>query len=372
MVNTEIFPQKIALGTNFCNRVKEQAFLKDKITGTRPSLIISPRRYGKTSLGIYVLERLRIPYVHLDLFPLTSTEDIETTLLSGIGDILARCEPTPKKALKVISEFFGQLSVSFSIIKAKVEVTLTRRIGTAKTLQTALKSLDEVLHKKKMKAVIFLDEFQRLSQIESSEEIEGAIRHVAQQSKNLVFIFSGSNRHLLGKMFDESHRPLYKLCDRLVLERISESDYTDFFQKQALQTWKKQLHQDIIDAIFECTECHPYYINALCYRLWKENHITKATVVFDTWKNYALGEKSTVFRELEGLSSNQFKLLVSLARYGNTKSVFGDDFIHSSGMALSSTKQALKVLQEKDYIYQHDNMYRILDPLIKYILAERL
>ena len=40
-------------------------------------------------------------------------------------------------------------------------------------------------------------------------------------------------------------------------------------------------------------------------------------------------------------------------------------------MALSSAKQSLKVLQEKDYVYYNGNFYQILDPLIEYILAER-
>ncbi len=41
-----------------------------------------------------------------------------------------------------------------------------------------------------------------------------------------------------------------------------------------------------------------------------------------------------------------------------------------SGIALSSAKQALKVLQEKDYIYRDNKLYRILDPLIKYVLTK--
>ena len=54
------FPQKLAMGGNFCNRVQEQCHLRDNIIGARPSLIISPRRYGKTSLGLYIVNKLSI------------------------------------------------------------------------------------------------------------------------------------------------------------------------------------------------------------------------------------------------------------------------------------------------------------------------
>lgn len=109
----------------------------------------------------------------------------------------------------------------------------------------------------------------------------------------------------------------------------------------------------------------------MCYRLWREENIFNDQFVFKAWKNYALGEKSTVFRELEGLSENQFKLLILLSRFGAAESILGDEFLTFSAMPLSSAKQALKALQEKDYIYHDGKFYRISDPLIKYILAER-
>src|SRR3990167_9819094 len=112
----EYFPQKLALGSNFCNRVEEQEQLKAHIGGVRPTLIISPRRYGKTSLGVYVLEKLKIPYSHLDLFPLATSQDVESVILGGIGDILAQVENTPEKALKAVSTFFSELSIGFKLL----------------------------------------------------------------------------------------------------------------------------------------------------------------------------------------------------------------------------------------------------------------
>lgn len=363
------FPQKLALGRNFCNRIKEQDYLHQQIAAVRPTLIISPRRYGKTSLGVEVLDKLTYPYTHLDLFPLLSIDDVKSTLLGGVGDLLAQMENTPQKALKAITEFFGGLSMSFTMINTKVEVKLNRGNLKPQTLQNALKNLDATLHKKNKKAVLFLDEFQRLAQMPNSEEVEGAIRHVAQQSKNLVFLFSGSNRHLLEKMFDDSHRPLYKLCDRLTLNRIDSNEYISFMQKKAQTTWKKKLPIDALEAIFECTDCHPYYINALCHRLWSEKNIFDRTMVFDTWHDYTLGEKSTVFREVENLSENQLKLLISLARFGNTKSILSEAFLRFSQIPQSSAKQSLAALEQKDFIDHIGDIYRVLDPLIKYVLS---
>lgn len=369
MISDSFFPQKIALDDNFCNRLNERNYLKKQIIGGRPTLISSPRRYGKTSLGVNVMSHLKLPYTHLDLFPLLNLGDVENAILGGIGNILAMTENSPKKALKAVSDFFGQLSVSFSIFNTKISVTLTHHNIQPKILQNALSSLDEHLQKKKKRAVLFLDEFQRLAQMKDAIQIEGAIRHVAQQSKNLVFIFSGSNCHLLEKMFDESHRPLYKLCDRLILKRIQEEDYRPFLQKLANETWGFEISDEAMKAIFSCTECHPYYINTLCYRLWNRKKIFTNEIVFSTWDDYAEGEKSTIFREVENLSDNQRKLLIGLARFGKTESLFNDSFLQYIKMPTSSIKQALKTLLEKDFIDKDNNKYRVLDPLIHYVFA---
>ena len=74
-----------------------------------------------------------------------------------------------------------------------------------------LEKLHEFAAKKKIMVIFFIDEFQRLTEITEDHAIEAAIRHVAQTLKNVVYIFSGSNRHLIEKMFFDRNRPFYKL-----------------------------------------------------------------------------------------------------------------------------------------------------------------
>lgn len=110
----------------------------------------------------------------------------------------------------------------------------------------------------------------------------------------------------------------------------------------------------------------------LCARLWRDNKLFNATRVTDYWHQYAIEEKSTVFKELESLSANQLKLLMALARFGSTSAPAGDRFLSFAAMSLSSARQSFKVLQERDYIYQNKQQeYSVLDPLIDYVLSKR-
>lgn len=374
MKSDTIFPQKLALGSNFCNRINEQRLLKNLILENRPALITSPRRYGKTSLAVYVLKNLNIPYSHLDLFPLADIQDVENAILGGVGEIVGSTENTTEKALRAISSFFSELSISFKLIGTKITVDLGRSKSELQTttISNALKVLDEKLTIKKQKAVLFLDEFQRLGQMNRAEIVEGAIRHVAQQSHNLIFVFSGSNRHLLGEMFDSSNRPLYKLCNRIVLERISKDDYQKFLIKFSNDFYSENLPEATIDCILDLTERHPYYVNVLCSRLWRSEKIFSQEDVKSCWNNYAVEEKSAIFKELELLSLNQMKLLIAISMRNAVLMPLSDDFLTFARLPVASARQSLKALVEKDYVHQNEHKeYCVLDPLIKYILSER-
>lgn len=368
------FPQGLALKGNFCNRTQEQERLKNNLLSARPTLVISPRRYGKTSLVLNVLHQLKLPYSAIDLYAELNDIEIQNTVLSAIGDILYAVESAPKKALAVVADFFSDFSVNFKFVDSHVRIEFSRtQKSPAKTILEALKKLDATLKKKNKKAILFFDEFQRVHQISENATLEGSLRHVAQESQNIAFVFSGSNRHLLSQMFDDRSQPLYKLCDRVVIERISEEHYLPFIQQKAHDRWKKYLDPTIINTILELTEKHPYYVNTLCHRLWlldKPPSKKEEKLIHSVWHQYALEEKSTVMNELELLSTNQAKLLMAMAKYSIGTSPMSKEFLSLTGFSSSSTAQSAKILLQKDYLYRQDNKLFILDPLIKYLFAE--
>ncbi|MBY0544524.1 MAG: hypothetical protein K2Q14_03125 [Gammaproteobacteria bacterium] len=365
------FPQGLALGANFCNRTVEKKRLQENIQTARSTLIISPRRYGKTSLVIQVLQKMAISYANIDLFSELNEIDVQNRILSAVGDILYSLESTPKKAFAFITDFFSDLSISFSIANAKISMQFSRsQKSPAKTILDVLKKLDEVLISKKKKAVLFFDEFQKISQISPSGTIEGSIRHIAQESSSIVFIFSGSNRHLLHIMFDDRAKPLYKLCDRLILDRIANDEYISFIGEKFKTKWNSPLPINIIASILSLTEQHSYYVNVLCHKLWLEEDFPTENKVEEIWHAYAMEEKSNVLHELDLLSANQSKMLIALAKYSPEMSPLSKEFTSITKFSMSSASQALKVLEKMDYIAKiNDNTYYIIDPLIKYIFA---
>lgn len=371
VVIKDFFPQGLATGNSFCNRVKERKLLQNNIQAMRPTLITSPRRYGKTSLVLYVINELQLPFAHIDLYSDIDEVEVQNSILNAIGDILYSMESIPKKAFTLVADFFSDLSVSFTIENAQIKIQFSKsKKPPAKGILHSLKKLDAVLQSKKKIGVLFMDEFQRLSQITESIAIEGSLRHIAQSSKNIMFIFSGSNRNLLSKMFDDKSKPFYKLCDRIILDRISKDDYLPFIQGKSKERWREVISQNVTEQILDITENHPYYVNVLCHRLWLLDKPPNEKDVEETWQQYALEEKKNILNEIDLLSQNQIKMLISMAKYGENISPMSKEFLTLANVSLSSTSQAIKSLEQKDYLYTNKKeKYCIVDPLIKYIFS---
>ena len=86
-------------------------------------------------------------------------------------------------------------------------------------------------------------------------------------------------------MFGDRNRPFYKLCDRIILNRIDEEDYIKYFKKAEENTLNFNITDLAIEKIFYHTEKHPYYINLLCSRLWRLEKITD-DIVDQVWWEY--------------------------------------------------------------------------------------
>lgn len=368
---TDYFPLGIAKGYAFCNRVNERQNLVKNIRAHQHTLITSPRRYGKTSLVLFVLDKLNIPSAKVDLFVALDAKACEEQLLHGIQQLFQQITSTPERLLKHVRDYFANTKKRWTIgfKGVNLEMIPEKDSDTAINIMDALLALESMLAKKRQKAVLFIDEFQEIGALPSAKALEGAIRHVAQETKYLLLIFSGSNRHLLTHMFDDKSRPLYLLCDRIILDRIQETHYSNFINKIATKTWKKPLSQETLTLIFTLTERHPFYVNALCNALWKnyedKSQVPAGEAVKKLWQDYIYTERTRISRELSYLSFGQRKILTAIA-FGQNTELTGKQFLQRVGITGPSVITALDVLEENDLIGRNDDgSYYLIDPLMK-------
>lgn len=371
MTYQNYFPRGIASQTAFCNRVAERARLRRNIQTGQHTLLMSPRRYGKTSLAKYVIEELKMPVGDADLFVAVDAEHIKQRILAGIKMAINGVSSSVEQTLRALSEYFISINTQWTVGTQGIQLTLfpVNQQSVTTTITEALFALEHLLQKKNKRAVLFLDEIQEIGQMPEGKGIEGAIRHVAQQTKCIAFIFSGSKQHLLRHMFYDKARPLYKLCDRINLERISEQDYVEHLSALAKLRWHQSLSSEALNQIFVLTERHPYYLNSLCLRLWESdlNQAPDPAYIQTIWHQFAMEERLDVARELSMLSKGQRKILIQIAD-GFNQILTGKSFLQKVNMTSSSVTEALQILEQKDYIEKHLSHYRIIDPLVQTVL----
>lgn len=365
MATTEkLFPSGIAGGEAFCNRQIERQKLKENILGNEHTVLISPRRYGKTSLVLKVIQENQFPNCTIDLLLAANHQFVKNAILSGVGSILGQILPKHKQAKQKILNLFSSLNPRLTLSALGQSIEFSSPLPAKKSIVDALINLDEITGSINERAVVLMDEFQQIGMLKDNRSLEASIRHAAERSKHITYLFSGSDRHLLDQMFSDRGRPLYHLCDLLRLGRIRAKDHLNFIQKAAKNRWREVIQDEIIDEILDCTECHTYYVNVLCKKLWKSPNISTVNNVKEVWKNYIFDQHQWIIHDLCELSVNQKLVLAGIA-YEPTHEPQGQKFTKLIGLTPSNIKRALDTLLRKDFVYCDENKaYRVLDPAI--------
>lgn len=364
----DYFPLGIAYGQAFCNRTEETKVLVDNIKHGKHTLLMASRRYGKSSLALHALAQSKLPFVEVDFFLASSEKMVEAYVLKGVIDLIGKALGPVEKLVASIKKYLQTLKPKLNVggEQFTLELSSDNETDPATHVMEGLMLLEKLLAEKNKYAVFLMDEFQMVGVIAQGKGIEAAIRHVAQKTKHLTILFSGSNRKLLQTMFEDENRPLYKLCWKLTLSRISLEHYHNHLQHAAKLFWKQPMPEAVFDAIMRYTERHPYFVNKLCDRLLID-HATKPPSLHHVdaaWQQMIEEEKSDVVKEISLLSAGQKVVLMHIVQHPNLLLTSKQSML-AMQMTSSSIITALEGLEEKDIIERLDHGYQVINPIVK-------
>lgn len=368
----DYFPLGRAHGLAFCNREAETEWLSNNIKSVKHCLLVAPRRFGKTSLAEHAIEKTKLPYVHLNFNTCTTEADIDKVIRRGVGILVGKAlgpvDTLMQSVKRYIKHFTPKIVVETEF--AFLELSAQSSSSPVANIEESLNLMEKLLQEKGKQAVLLLDEFQAVGLISEGSGVEAVIRNVAQNMKHLSIVFSGSQRRLLQQMFEDSNRPLYKLCRKLHLNRMEASHYHKYINHVAQLTWKKPLSEEAFEKIMFLSERHPYYVNYLCDIIWAEN--TKSPSLKDiehAFISMVEEERSDAQTELSNLSMGQKKVLKHIAK-PESDGLYSTKAIATIGIAQSTASAAVKVLLKKDIIEIEGEHYKIINPIIKWLLLE--
>lgn len=349
----------------FFNREKELDQLIAHAQNRANVVFFSPRRFGKTSLVQRVQERLQrkgLATVYIDLFGIDSPEDLAARMASRLYSYCHKNEGLFKRAMTFLSSFRPVVrpdpEYGFSL-------TVEQSVGWKGTdlLNGTLEGFGKFIQEEKKGVHIVFDEFQEITELRESLQIEGIMRSHIQTHSGASYFFVGSRRRVLNDIFNTRKRPFYRSSISFPLGPLPLEEGVRFIVEQ-FKRGGKSCPEEIGKKIFEKTGGYPYYVQRVPYSIFE---ISGKKVTGD---DYIKGFRKTVEEEgivyeamVQGLSLQQIKLLSALAQEPTEKPYSVDYLARHSLGSIGGVQGALKRLLELDFVERKDNLLIIVDPL---------
>ena len=215
---------KLVQGKNFTNRENELARLKQNFISGINTILISPRRWGKSSLvkraGDEVLGTTKsVRIVHLDMFNIRTEEDfykyLSENLLRAVSGKLEDWVQNSKKFLKKLMP-----RITFSPEELQEVSFVLNWTDVVKQPDEILDLAENIANDKGIKIVICIDEFQNLSYFEKPLDFQKKLRSHWQNHSNVSYCLYGSKRNMLMEVFASPSMPFYKFGDLMFLQKM--------------------------------------------------------------------------------------------------------------------------------------------------------
>lgn len=351
----------------FCDREAELAALKEAMANQRNVTLISLRRLGKTALirHFFASQRKFIP-VFVDLYRTTCQQDM---VLRIVQEAIKQVGKPTGARLKELAQAIRSLefSLNFDPLTGLPEFGVAARPGTKETM--ALDELFAYLENQRKPVVIALDEFQQVLEY-PERNTEALLREQVQKLRNVQFIFSGSDRRMMQAIFADGKRPFFQATEPLYLGPIPDKAYTAFIQHH-FKAARKRIDGDVITEGLAWCRTHTYYVQYLFNRLYSLGKVVGREDLL-RMKSSILKERAPEYMTLRRLlSPNQAALLTAIAQEGAVETPTSMEFVIRHGLsALSTVRQSLGVLLDKELLHQSPEGYRVTDVFFGHWLAE--
>jgi AAA+ ATPase superfamily predicted ATPase len=357
---------KIVSEHTFVNRVREKELLIQHFKCGINTILISPRRWGKTSLvkeSIRLTREQGIRFVFIDLFSIRDEQEFLTTFAREVmkatmnkrGELLKEARGWFRQLLPVIS--FG--------IDPSSEISIKFNWEEAQKHRDEIINLPEIIaKKKKLRIVVCLDEFQNIARFQENLSIEKELRSCWQHHESVTYCLFGSKRHMMMELFNESERPFYRFGDMILLEKIATAEWMPFITSRFSESGKI-ISLEQAESIICKMKNHPYYVQMYCDYVWTLSSGPVTEEILETALGEMIGHTSFLFQEdLENLSLTQLNLLkaISAGETQLTSKAVMDKYRLGTPHNVSRNK---KVLEFKDIIDNQENKISFLDPLFE-------
>lgn len=368
---------EVVTGKDFADREIEMAEIIRDLKDGQNIFLISPRRYGKTSLIINALEKLQLEgfyTAYIDLFKVSSFKG----LLELYTEAISRAAETKiERFSRLVRDFFPNVHPKVVIAsdgKPSIEIDYeVKEKRVRKLFDEVYEAPQRIATRRSRDFIVVFDEFQEIANL-NGEMIEKGMRACFQHHDRVGYLFAGSRRHIIYDMISNKQRAFYNMGKILNLSKIPGEEFKAFLEDKFSETGFS-LEEGVLDEILNVTENYPYNVQFLCHELWNNCLDSRRVSIDDitpTMNKILEGQSAVYVTIWNTLPRHQKRILIAIASSGG-ENIFSSDFISDNALgAVSSVQTSVNLLMKKEIIDKENDTYYITDVFFKKWIAKEM
>ena len=353
-------------GEAFTDREKDTAKLVSNFQYGVNTFLLSPRRWGKTSLvkkAKLLAESDKLKIVYLDVQRCRSREEFCERFASAvITQTASKMEEWMENAKSFLSRFsFGVNTSADPASDYSFRIKMSpKEVSTDDLLQLP----ERIAIRKNIRVVVCIDEFQQIGEYADSANFQVELRSVWQHQERTSYCLFGSRKHLMEALFSDVNRPFYKFGDVIYLQRIPTEYWVKYisgkFKQEGKSISRKQAAW-IVDSV----EGNSSYVQQLSWLVFQHTEKKVTEKNLSAALSELVDQCNDVFEaKTEGLTAYQMNYLRAISDGFHT-GLSSADVIREYDLGSSSNVSIIrKSLIEKDLITVEKDGIHLADPVM--------
>ena len=354
----------VVKGEVFCPRPEIESMLTSNMESGQNTVVVGERRMGKTSLIMSAFSKTRgCRLLYVDLLNIRTIADFCDRVASAASR-MGKGQTFLQKTLSFLARLRPTLSVDphNGMPVVSVDSRLAEHLSSLEDIVALIETFAA-----KERIVVAFDEFQEILKLDQPEQVLATLRSRIQFLPETCFVYSGSVRRDMVRIFIDYTSPFYKPAMTLNVGAIEDERFIGFLQGRFAVGGRKA-SREFLQKVLETANRVSGDVQQLCDAILIETDGKSELSPEDIDKGLGriLKQESSAFEmQTESLSRYQLKALLAVARFGG-RHVFSADFIARAGLSSPPTaKRALGTLVERGILYCHEKEYKIFNPFLR-------
>ena len=332
----------------FTDRIDEVAYITQFVKSPNHLVLISPRRFGKSSVVAKALKHSKRKHITVNLQQATSVSDLSAKLLKEFFKV----HPM-ERVRHLITHFRVIPTVSTNPVTGSMDVSFQPGVEGSVLLEDVL-TLIEKAHSENDRMIVVFDEFQEIRDL--APKLDRQMRSIMQEQKHINYILLGSQESMMSEIFENKKSPFYHFGEMMRLGKLPRDDFHRYLFERLFTCFPDSCEK-LAEQILDYTACHPYYSQQLASNIWQVGVLQP-----DTEDPFATAIDRIV--TTHGLDYERLWMNFNRTNKWILQRLSSGKPLQSSDYRTSTVYSALKRLQKDGYVIYTDR-YEMEDPFFR-------